>query len=80
MIEAMRFVICTVLAVVFLAGHSKCEQSTAPPQLYVSKGACPFECCTYRRWIANRTVALMDSFTRTARKYRRKISYPARFS
>jgi hypothetical protein len=60
MIAAMRFVICAVLAVVFLAGHSKCEQSTAPPQLYVSKGACPFECCTYRRWIANRNVALMD--------------------
>ncbi len=60
MIAALRFVSCAVLESVFLTRHSQCEQSTAPPQLYVSKGACPFECCTYRRWIANRTVALMD--------------------
>jgi hypothetical protein len=60
MIEAMRFVLCAVLAIVFAAGHSQCEQSTALPQLYISKGACPFECCTYQRWIAKWTVALMD--------------------
>jgi hypothetical protein len=49
-----------VLAIVCHAGHSQPAPSTAPPQLYISKGACPFECCTYQRWIANRTVALMD--------------------
>jgi hypothetical protein len=59
-IVAMRFVICAVFAIVFAAGHSQCEQSTVPPQVYISKGACPFECCTYQRWIANRAIALMD--------------------
>jgi hypothetical protein len=48
-----------VLAIVPF-GHCQSPQSTAPPQLYVSRGACPFECCTYQQWIANRTVALMD--------------------
>ncbi|MFZ0592290.1 MAG: hypothetical protein WAM39_17650 [Bryobacteraceae bacterium] len=56
----MRFVICAVLAILLTAGHSQCEQSAPPPQLYISKGACPFECCTYQTWIANRTVALVD--------------------
>jgi hypothetical protein len=56
----MRFVICAALAIVCIAGHSECEQAISPPKLYVSKGACPFECCTYQRWIANRTVSLMD--------------------
>jgi hypothetical protein len=51
---------CAALAIVVTAGHSECEQATSPPKLYISKGACPFECCTYQKWIANRTVTLMD--------------------
>lgn len=23
-----------------------------PPKVFVDKGACPFECCKYREWIA----------------------------
>jgi hypothetical protein len=58
--EPMRFVLCAALAIICAAGHIECEQVTSPPKLYVSKGACPFECCAYQTWIANRTVALMD--------------------
>ncbi len=56
----MRFLRRGVLAVILTAGYSQCEQSAVPPQLYISKGACPFECCTYQLWIANRVVALVD--------------------
>jgi hypothetical protein len=27
-----------------------------PPAVYVDKGACPFECCTYRKWKAEKTT------------------------
>ena len=36
------------------------ELPGSPPSLYVSKGACPFECCTYREWTANRDLVLTD--------------------
>lgn len=28
------------------------------PKFYVDKGACPFECCTYRAWTAKKSVKL----------------------
>ena len=36
------------------------EQGSSAPDPYISKGACPFECCSYREWIANRDVTVMD--------------------
>ena len=32
-----------------------------PPSIYVDKGACPFECCTYREWVARTDLTLVDS-------------------
>jgi hypothetical protein len=32
-----------------------------PPNVYIDKGACPFECCTYREWAAHTDVTLLDS-------------------
>ena len=32
-----------------------------PPNVYIDKGACPFECCTYREWVAHTDVMLLDS-------------------
>ncbi len=26
------------------------QKSNGPPVPYIDKGACPFECCTYREW------------------------------
>lgn len=31
-----------------------------PPAVYVSKGACPFEGCVYRDWIAKRNLSVYD--------------------
>jgi hypothetical protein len=32
----------------------------APPSPYIDKGACPFECCTYREWTAKEAIDLVD--------------------
>lgn len=32
----------------------------APPSPFIDKGACPFECCTYREWTANQEISLLD--------------------
>ena len=31
-----------------------------PPSPYIDRGACPFECCTYRRWRALKPMVLHD--------------------
>lgn len=31
-----------------------------PPQVFVDKGACPFECCTYRDWTVDADTQLYD--------------------
>jgi hypothetical protein len=31
-----------------------------PPRVFVDVGACPFECCTYRRWTVEKETALLD--------------------
>jgi hypothetical protein len=32
-----------------------------PPNVYIDKGACPFECCTFRQWVAHTDATLLDS-------------------
>ena len=32
----------------------------APPNPYIDKGACPFECCTYRDWKTAKPITLLD--------------------
>lgn len=34
------------------------QAQTRPPLPFEDVGACPFECCTYREWIANKTTAI----------------------
>ena len=36
------------------------QQTKQHPATYVDKGACPFECCTYRQWTANTAITLWD--------------------
>src|SRR6476646_10496452 len=33
----------------------------APPDPFIHKGACPFECCTYRDWTASKTITLVNA-------------------
>lgn len=36
------------------------QSGAAPPDPYVDKGACPFECCTYRDWTTTKPITLLD--------------------
>lgn len=38
--------------------RSNAEQK--PPNVHIDQGACPFECCTYREWVARTDVTLLD--------------------
>ena len=33
---------------------------STPPNPFIDKGACPFECCTYRDWTTTKPVTLLD--------------------
>jgi hypothetical protein len=53
------FLLFGALVVPVNAGQTTVEQK--PPRVYIDKGACPFECCTYREWIARTDAPLLDS-------------------
>jgi len=36
-------------------------QTATPPSIHIDKGACPFECCTYREWTARTDATLVES-------------------
>jgi hypothetical protein len=42
-------------AMLVVSGSNTYPQSK-PPAVYVDKGACPFECCTYREWKTEKTT------------------------
>jgi hypothetical protein len=39
---------------------ARSAQEQRPPSVHIDKGACPFECCTYREWVARTGVTLLD--------------------
>lgn len=44
---------------IFLTLLTVCGSVSAQPKLpYYDRGACPFECCTYREWRANKATVL----------------------
>ena len=53
------FLLLGLFVVCVRAARPAGEQN--PPRVYIDKGACPFECCTYREWVARTDVALLDS-------------------
>lgn len=50
-------VIFTLLIVLFGCGAAF-AQSPGPRMPYVDKGACPFECCTYRDWTVDKATSI----------------------
>ncbi len=46
---------------------------TEPPTPYVDRGACPFECCTYREWTVE-----TDTPVRTQRDLKEPLAFTAR--
>jgi dipeptidyl aminopeptidase/acylaminoacyl peptidase len=47
--------------------HAQDKGGPVPPRIYVDEGACPFECCTYRRWIVEQATTLFAEWDRTSR-------------
>ncbi|MEP6703647.1 MAG: hypothetical protein ABJB34_02465 [Acidobacteriota bacterium] len=47
------------------------QSKNGPPIPYIDKGACPFECCTYRRW-----DVLKPTLVRSAMKDTAPVSFP----
>jgi hypothetical protein len=45
---------------VVCAGTSQSADALKPPSIHVDKGACPFECCTYREWVARTDITLVN--------------------
>jgi hypothetical protein len=41
-----------------LTGNSRAQGPKLP---YTDSGACPFECCTYRQWTANKATVILSS-------------------
>src|SRR4030095_1286133 len=50
----LGFLLCCIASSLLVFGQAK--TATKPPVVYVDKGACPFECCTYRRWKTEKTT------------------------
>jgi hypothetical protein len=53
-----------ILVILGTAAHSLFAQRTAGPLLpFIDKGACPFECCTYRRWDVVKPTAIKSAMS-----------------
>lgn len=46
------------LLVLLLVGGLPVFPQSKPPARYIDKGACPFECCVYRKWTVEKTTVL----------------------
>jgi len=61
----VRTILATAISLLGIVLVSECSgQSTGerkPPSIHIDKGACPFECCTYREWVARTDATLLDS-------------------
>jgi hypothetical protein len=47
--------VVVIITSLTLLGLEVYPQST-PPAIYIDKGACPFECCTYQKWKVEKTT------------------------
>jgi len=56
----MRFTRKVILCSLFLTGSVVVGQDIKPPTPYLDRGACPFECCTYRRWTVEAGTVLYN--------------------
>jgi len=58
-IFVLEFMLLGVMVTSVIAAQTAGEHQ--PPNVYIDRGACPFECCTYREWVARTGVTLLDS-------------------
>lgn len=62
----MRFAGRVILFSLFLAGSITTAQDIKPPSPYLDHGACPFECCTYRRWSVEKDTVIYTQRSTTS--------------
>lgn len=63
-----RFLLAALAAAFVVAPTAPARAQRRPPKIFNDKGACPFECCQYRRWKAEKTTA---AYARPDRRSRR---------
>ena len=69
----MRLISLVILLSSLVAGSTTTAQDIKPPIPYLDRGACPFECCTYRRWTVEKdTVVYTQRSTTSAVAFRVK--------
>jgi hypothetical protein len=68
--SASALLIITLL----IASGPRALSQSKPPALYVDKGACPFECCTYRKW---KTIKKTVAYVRPDKRSRRVGTFKA---
>jgi hypothetical protein len=56
-----RFTRQLCLAAFLVSTSLQAYPQSKPPSSYVDRGACPFECCTYRQWKTERTTIAYES-------------------
>jgi hypothetical protein len=55
------------LFALLLAAPPAMAAGDAPPNPFIHRNVCPFECCTYRNWITNKATTLVDKPNGTTR-------------
>ena len=62
------------LAALLLSLGADARPQPKPPAVYADKGACPFECCTYREWKTEKATA---AYARPSKRSRRVGTFKA---
>ena len=57
-----RTAIIAVLTVVLMFAPDATAQSR-PPVPFFDRGACPFECCTYRQWSVDKPTVMRSAMS-----------------
>lgn len=62
----LRTLLAKTVCASMLLVTSVYSQNPRPPANYQDNGACPFECCTYRRWSVTKDTVLYKSRSETS--------------
>lgn len=63
-----KLLLILVFGAMLVASSSNAYPQSKPPAVFVDKGACPFECCTYREW---KTETATVAYVRPNKRSRR---------
>ncbi|MEQ1645786.1 MAG: hypothetical protein ABL959_20210, partial [Pyrinomonadaceae bacterium] len=53
--------LCGASFSILIAAFAVFGQNSGPTMPFVDKGACPFECCTYREWTVDKATAVRSA-------------------